>query len=219
MSSQLELTKHLIQTGYLYSPRIISAFKKIDRADFIPEELTGQAYGNYPLPIGHDQTISQPLTVAFMLELLAPKRADKILDVGAGSGWTTALLAEIVGKEGQVLGTEIVKPLAQFGQKNLAKYHFAQARIVPSGKILGLPREAPFDKILVSAAAQRLPATLLKQLTVGGRLVIPVESSIWKIEKIPASAQTPGRDGPASKVKKQEFPGFTFVPLINSKPR
>jgi len=216
MSSQLELTEHLIQTGYLRSPRIISAFKKIDREDFIPEELTGQAYGNYPLPIGHGQTISQPLTVAFMLELLSAKKGDKILDLGAGSGWTTALLAEIVGRQGQVWGTEIVKPLAKFGQKNLTKYHFAQARVVPSGNKLGLPQEAPFDKILVSAAAESLPKELVRQLVIGGKLVIPIQGSIFKIEKVPASAQTPSRDGSATKTKKQEFPGFAFVPLINS---
>ncbi|MCD6283661.1 protein-L-isoaspartate O-methyltransferase, partial [bacterium] len=93
------LIQQLISEGYLKTPEIIKAFREIDRKDFVPSYLKKEAYINAPLPIGFGQTISQPLTVAFMLELLQPKRGDKILDIGSGSGWTTALLAYIVGQK------------------------------------------------------------------------------------------------------------------------
>src|SRR3989338_8071025 len=105
------LIDDLIGGGYLKTPLIIEAFKKIDRADFVSENLRDEAYENYPLPIGFDQTISQPLTVAFMLELLQPQPGEKILDIGSGSGWTTTLLAFCVGKEGRGFGLERIPEL------------------------------------------------------------------------------------------------------------
>ena len=98
------LIESLIKDGYLKTPSIIEAFKNIDRADFVPEECKGDACVNAPLPIGFEQTISQPLTVAFMIELLEPKPGERILDIGSGSGWVTAILAYIVGSEGKVIG-------------------------------------------------------------------------------------------------------------------
>ena len=98
------LIRDLIYQGYLKTDRIVDAFSKIKRVDFVPEELQDAAQANIPLPIGHGQTISQPLTVAFMLELLQPKLGDKVLDLVAGAGWTTALLAPIGGKHGKVVG-------------------------------------------------------------------------------------------------------------------
>ena len=205
------LIEKLIADKMLKSEEIIEAFRRIDRADFVPEEYGDEAYGDYPLPIGRGQTISQPSTVAFMLELLRPAEGDRILDVGSGSGWTTALLAQIVGPKGRVWGLELLPELAKFGSENLAKYDFPhagiqQARSTGSGQagdVLGLPQEAPFDKILVSAAGQEIPKELINQLKVGGRMIIPVQSSVWKIDKISEE-----------KVDKAEFPGFVFVPLI-----
>ena len=197
------LIEKLIADKMLKSEEIIEAFRRIDRADFVPEEYGDEAYGDYPLPIGRGQTISQPSTVAFMLELLRPVEGDRILDVGSGSGWTTALLAQIVGSKGRVWGLELLPELAKFGSENLAKYDFSNAKIQQAGEIVGLPGEAPFDKILVSAAGQEIPKELINQLKVGGRMVIPVQNSVWKIDKISKA-----------KVDKQEFPGFVFVPLI-----
>src|SRR3989338_5684724 len=117
-----------------------SVFEKIDRADFVSSEYQAEANENYPLPIGFGQTISQPFTVAFMLKLLSPQEGDKVLDVGCGSGWTTALLANLVGKTGKVFGVEIIPELVSFCRKNLAKYNFPNAEIIQAGAELGLPR-------------------------------------------------------------------------------
>ena len=197
-----ELIDKLVEDGMLKTLRILEAFGEIDRANFVLEEYEDEAYGDYPLPIGHGQTISQPLTVAFMLDLLQPEAGDKVLDVGSGSGWTTALLAQIVGPAGRVWGLELVPELVKFGSENLAKYNFSYADIRQAGEILGLPDEAPFDRILVSAAGQVLPQGLIDQLKVGGRLVIPIQNSVWKIDKLSET-----------EIDKTEFSGFAFVPL------
>jgi protein-L-isoaspartate(D-aspartate) O-methyltransferase len=201
--NQESLNEFLIRTGYLESSRVIKAFEKIDRADFVLPEYRDSTYGNFPLPINHGQTISQPATVAFMLELLQVEEGDRVLDVGSGSGWTTALLAEIVGNSGEVVGVEIVPELVEFGSDNLGKYRFSNARIIEAEEGgLGYQPGAPYDKILVSASANNISDQLINQLKTGGRLVIPVKNSIWKVDKVSDD-----------KVKREEFPGFVFVPL------
>lgn len=200
------LVKDLIYQGYLKTDRIIDAFSKVKRVDFVPEELEGASQANIPLPIGHGQTISQPLTVAFMLEKLQPTPGDKILDVGSGSGWTTALLAHITGKKGKVIGIERIKELCDFGTNNISKYNFisgGRAKIVCADGSRGYVNEAPFDRILVSAAATEIPKDLKKQLKIGGRMVIPVKGSIWVVEK-----------KSEKEFEEAEYPGFAFVPLI-----
>jgi protein-L-isoaspartate(D-aspartate) O-methyltransferase len=200
------LVDELIKLGYLKTPEIISAFRKIKRVDFVREQDKNLAEINEPLSIGYGQTISQPLTVAFMFELLQPKKGDKILDVGSGSGWTTALLAEIVGEKGKVYAIEIIPELKEFGEKNVSKYNFIKKDIVKficGDGSKGLPSKKPFDKILVSAAATKIPQPLKEQLSNNGRLVIPVQSSIFLIIK---------KD---SKYEEKEFFGFSFVPLIS----
>lgn len=222
-----ELINELIQDGYLKTPGIIEAFKAIKREDFMPDEVRSEASGNYPLSIGHGQTISQPLTVAFMLELLKPEAGNKILDVGSGSGWQTALLAHIVGPsagsgssrdQGKVYAIERISELKEFGEDNTKKYDFIQkgiAEFACGDGSEGLLKEAPFDRIIVAAAAQKVPEDLLKQLKVGGRLVIPVGSH--GMPASPAGGQEivliikKGED----KFEEKRFQGFTFVPLIN----
>ena len=224
----MTLIENLIQEGWLKSPRIIEAFKKIKRVDFLPaspaggpEDLKDLAELNEALPIGYGQTISQPLVVAFMLELLEPQPGDKILDIGSGSGWTTALLAEIVGEKGKVIAIDIIPELVEFGKKNVAKYNFVEKGIVEficADGSKGFSKEAPFDKILASASAERLPPAWKEQLktralakcgdersssTIGGRIVTPIGSSIWLFIK---KSETDFRE--------IEYPGFAFVPLI-----
>ncbi|MCK9473922.1 methyltransferase domain-containing protein [Sulfurimonas sp.] len=197
-----KMVDYLIEVGTLRSNRIIEAFRNIDRADFVVDRNSIDVYGDYPLGIGNGQTISQPRTVAMMLEMLSPKEGERILDIGSGSGWTTALLAYIVGGSGSVVGVERVKELVEFGSSNLKRYKFKNAKIVEAGDELGIVGDI-FDCILVSAAADELPYELIKQLRVGGKLVIPIQSSVFEIIK--------KEDG---SFDANEHYGFAFVPLI-----
>ncbi|MDO8240933.1 MAG: protein-L-isoaspartate O-methyltransferase [Candidatus Moranbacteria bacterium] len=202
-----KLVNDLMQNGYLKSDAIIEAFERVNRIEFVPEELELQANADVALPIGYGQTISQPLVVAFMLELLEPKKGQKIMDVGSGSGWTTALLSDIVKPDGKVIAVELVSELCEFGKNNVDKFGFVKQGIAQFHNVdgsQGFPEQAPYDRIMVSAAAMdEIPQALKDQLKIGGKMVIPVGSSIIYIEK-------EGED----KFFKEEFPGFTFVPLI-----
>lgn len=198
-----ELVDYLIEKGSLSTPRIKKAFKTIDRKDFVREEHKSDPYGDYPLPIGFGQTISQPTTVAMMLEMLQPQEGDRVLDIGTGSGWTTAILAIMVGPEGYVVGVEKVSELVDFGAKNLKKYDFDNVRIFPAEETLGKPELGPFDKVLVSASAHEFPVELLEQVKVGGIVVIPVKNSVFRVKKTSENDYV-----------SEEYPGFAFVPLV-----
>jgi protein-L-isoaspartate(D-aspartate) O-methyltransferase len=159
--------------------RIGAAFAAVERADFLPEPARGQAGSDRPIAIGHGQTNSQPRTVADMLRLLEVMPGQRVLDVGAGSGWTTALLAHLVGASGSVRGVELVPELAESGEHNLRRTPFAWASIRPAiPDVLGLPDRAPYDRILVSADARDLPGALVDQLGDAGRMVVPVRGTM-----------------------------------------
>ncbi|MCH7828499.1 methyltransferase domain-containing protein [Patescibacteria group bacterium] len=199
-----ELVQHLKEVEVLKTPALVKAFLGIDRKDFVLPEYQNQAYEDYPLSIGFGQTISQPYTVAFMLELLQPKKGEKILDIGSGSAWTTALLAHAAGPKGKVYGTEVLPGLVRFGQENLSKYALLPAKVVQAKKeTLGFPGQAPFDKILVSAVGKEIPRELLSQLKDDGVMVLPVQDAVVRIQKVP------GKEPDI-----QRFEGFVFVPLI-----
>ncbi len=200
------LIKELISSGYLKTPEIIDAFQKIDRKDFVPDEYKDEAYINAPLPIGHGQTISQPLTVAFMLELLQPKKGNKILEIGSGSGWQTALLAHIAGDKGNVFAIELIPELEKFGKKNVSKYDFIRKKTVKFhcyNAINGMSEEEPFDRIIASAAVEEIPRAWKEQLKIGGRLVVPVKDIIYLLIK-----------KEEDKFETQTYLGFAFVPFI-----
>ena len=205
MQTSHDLIEAMIASGILRTPRIIEAFQTIDRKYFVPEEFAENTYVDAPLPIGKNQTISQPSTVAFMLELLAPKEGDKVLDIGAGSGWTASLLCTIVGEKGSVLGLERVDDLVRVGQNNLNQFDFKQCRIQKADEKLGMPGET-FDAILVSASADEIPRELFSQLKIGATLVIPVRNSIFRFKKISEN-----------QIETDEYNGFVFVPLIYEK--
>ncbi|WP_295051527.1 protein-L-isoaspartate O-methyltransferase [Sulfuricurvum sp.] len=206
MHSNQQLIDHLIASGVLRSLSLINAFKKCDRIDFVPEEFRPYAYEDRPLPISNGQTISQPYTVAIMLELLQPHSGDKVLDIGSGSGWTTALLATTVGESGFVEGIDIIPSLVEYGKENLqtAGIYNASISLIDS-QILGKPGRR-YDRILVSASAPEMPRALFDQLKSGGTLVIPVQNSIWRLTKHEDET-----------FDAYELPGFVFVPLIGSK--
>lgn len=236
MISQEELVRYLKENvRVLGNPRLERAFRAVDRKYFAPKELQDEAYADYPLPIGFEATISQPTTVAFMLEKLEVQPGQKVLDIGSGSGWTTALLAHLVGHKGapphqsagadwcvgKVIGLEIIPELVALGQKNLSLYHSYVPTNVGISKlgakgveirqaekgIIGMPEEAPFDRILVSAASPKVPQELLRQLKPDGIMVIPIgdEHSVQKLVRIHKKL-----DGG---LETEEFPGFVFVPL------
>ncbi len=203
MKTLHELVDDMIFSNMLKSPLIIDAFRTIDRKYFVPDEYAEDAYADIPLPIGNYQTISQPSTVAFMLERLDPQDGNKVLDIGSGSGWTTALLCYIVGDKGSVTGVERVDILMVQGRDNLSKFRFnSHCHIEKAGDKLGLPGKQ-FDRILVSASADEIPEELFSQLKIGGILVIPIRESIFKFTKVSEK-----------QIDKEEFYGFVFVPLI-----
>ena len=202
------LTSKLEAKGFLKEEKIKSAFQKIDRKDFVSEKSKNKAYMDIPLPIGEGQTISQPSVVAFMIEWLDPQPGNKILDIGSGSGWTTALLAEIVGKKGKIFGLERFSELKEYGKENVAKYNFldkGQAEIIVGDGYQGLPKQAPFDRILVSASLsgeKQIPTSWNKQLKDSGIVVTPIKNSIYKLTK------------QKEEFKKESQSGFRFVPLV-----
>lgn len=199
----------LIEDGYLKTPAVIEAFRAIDRRDFVPSEAANDAYANHPLPIGVEQTISQPLVAAFMIELLSPQPGDKVLDIGAGSGWQTAILAKIVtdgGAPGKVFALERIAKLAKFAEENVAKYGFIESGavevVLKDGK-LGQSSAAPFDRIIAAASAETLPPVWKTQLKIGGRLVAPVGHNIVVLEK-----------RSKEDFEEKRYFGFSFVPLL-----
>ncbi|MBU2635437.1 protein-L-isoaspartate O-methyltransferase [Patescibacteria group bacterium] len=205
----MDLIDSLIEEGWLKTPRIIDAFRKIKRVDFMSEDIKDLAELNEALPIGSGQTISQPLTVAFMLEQLQPEAGDNILDIGSGSGWTSALLAQIVGSNGKITAIEIIPELKEFGEKNVSKYNFIKKGIVQficTDGSKGYKEEAPFNRILASASAEKIPQAWKEQLEIKGRIVAPVRNSIWVLIK-----------KSKEEFEETEHPGFAFVPLVEDK--
>ena len=195
--------------------RIAEAFARVPREPFLPVTERQNASGNVPLPIGHGQTNSQPSTVADMLRLLDPQPGETVLDLGSGSGWTSMLLAVLVGPAGQVLGVERHPELVDSSQAAIdavtaeAPDQETLAEVAIHAAIpgaLGLPAEAPFDRILVSAGTETLPDQLVDQLALGATMVIPVAGEMLRV----------ARDGPgADELTITRHGWYRFVPLIS----
>lgn len=167
---QLMVDSQLRARG-ISNPRVLEAMLRVPRDQFVSEQYRGQAYEDHPLPIGEGQTISQPYIVARMLESLELTPADKVLEIGTGSGYATALLAELGGP---VFSIERHPALAESARGVLFALGYTNVHIITGDGALGLPAEAPFDAILVSAAAPELPPALLAQLSNRGRMIVPV---------------------------------------------
>lgn len=196
------LIAFLKDTGAIQTVAVEEAFRAVDRARFVPEASKPVAYLDTALPLGAGQTISQPTVVAYCLELLEVRRDARVLDVGSGSGWTTALLAHVVGPTGSVIGLERIPSLVSFGSENLSAYAFPNAHIEQATSALGKPESAPFDRILVSASAENMPEELARQLADGGRMVIPIRDAICAVTRAGDTFSKTCREG------------FVFVPLI-----
>ncbi len=189
--------------GPMDGDRLAAAFEAIERADFLPASLRRAAGSDQALEIGFGQTNSQPSTVRDMLRLLEVHPGHRVLDVGCGSGWTTALLGFLVGERGRVDGVEIVPELVEWGRDNLAGYAMpwtAIGQAVPG--VLGLPERAPYDRILVSAESSQLPASLVDQLGPAGRMVLPVAGRMLVVRRT------------ASGTEVERHGHYAFVPLV-----
>jgi protein-L-isoaspartate(D-aspartate) O-methyltransferase len=183
--------------------RVLAAMRNIPRELFVPPESRHLAYEDKPLPIGYGQTISQPFIIAIMTEALELKGTEKVLEIGTGSGYQAAILAELAER---VITTERVKPLAEMARKLLARLGYNNIEIHLAEETLGWRREAPYDAIMVTAAAPKMPSDLIAQLGIGGRLVIPVGSRhVQELCKI-----SRGR----KKNKIENLGGCRFVSLI-----
>lgn len=154
-------------------PRVIQAMQDVPRHEFVSDRYDDDAYLNMPLPIGHGQTISQPYIVALMTDLIGAQSSDRILEIGTGSGYQAAILAELAA---EVYSIEIVEPLAVLAKERLERLHYKNIQVRFGDGYHGWPEQAPFDAIVVTAAASHIPPPLVQQLKPGGRMIIPVGS-------------------------------------------
>lgn len=192
-----QLIENLKRHGF--NDKIIKAFLKVSREKFISRELKKLAYEDIALPLESGATISQPYTIAFMLNLLELRRGQKILEIGSGSGYVLALLYEIT--KGEIYGIEIIDSLAKKSEKILFELGYNKVRVYFRNGFIGLEEKAPFDRILISASANKIPEHLFSQLNNNGIMVVPIGNSIFKFRK---------RKG---EILTEEFSGFAFVPL------
>ena len=170
-ATRARMVHEQLEARGIHDPRVLAAMRKVPRDEFVPASLAPWAYEDAPLPIGHDQTISQPYIVALMSELAALRPDSRVLEVGTGSGYQAAVLAELAR---DVYTIEIVPELADASRATLARLGYGRVHVRQGDGYRGWPEAAPFDAILVTAAPERVPAPLLEQLAPAGRLVIPV---------------------------------------------
>jgi len=178
LRAQREALADALDHGGIDDPEVLAAMRAVPRHEFVPEDQRDLAYLDQPLPIGHEQTISQPHVVAFMTELADVQDGEKVLEVGTGSGYQAAVLAEL-GAE--VYSIEIVEPLGRQAEATLRRLGYDVHTRIGDG-YRGWPSEAPFDAIVITAAPPEVPRPLLDQLAVGGRMVVPVGADLWSQE-------------------------------------
>jgi len=200
-----KLIEHIKSIGYLKSKQLEEALRNIPRHYFVPESIRHLAYRDTPLSIGFNQTISQPSTVVAMTEVLGVKKDQKILEIGTGSGWQSAILSYLIGEKGFVYTIEVIKELAEFAKGNLQKMRVRNVEVFVQDGSLGLEEKAPFDRIIVTAACPDIPRPLLEQLKVDGIMVIPV-GDVYLQEMMVIKKLKKG-------IEKKSIGNFMFVPL------
>ncbi len=168
----------------IHEERVLAALAKVPREEFVPKEVRPPSYTDQPLPIGYNQTISQPYVVAFMTEQLQLKRDDRVLEIGSGSGYQTAILAELVA---DVYTIEIIEPLAKNAEATLIRLGYKNVQVKAGDGYKGWPEHAPFDAVIVTCAPDHVPQPLVDQMKEGGRMIIPVgrlgEQELYFLEK------------------------------------
>ncbi len=199
------MTAEQIQDRGVRSPEVLRAMRATPRHLFVPEPMRPQAYQDTPLPIGYGQTISQPYIVAVMTELLAPAKTQKVLEIGTGSGYQAAVLSPLVGR---LFSIEIVPELAKQSAELLKTLGYANVTVRQGDGYLGWPTEAPFDRIILTAAPPEIPKALLDQLKPGGKLVAPVGASALDQELVVIDK------GPDGKIRERSVFPVRFVPMV-----
>ena len=189
-------------------PRVLEAMRKVPRHKFVPERLRGLAYGDTPLSIGHGQTISQPYIVAFMTEKLEPAPTDRVLEIGTGSGYQAAVLAELVK---EVYTIEIVEPLANQAREVLENLGYKNVHVRVGDGYRGWPEKAPFDAIIVTCAPDAIPKPLVEQLKDGGRMIIPVGRR-GRLQDLVLLEKREGR------IRQRKVLPVQFVPMTRDEP-
>ncbi len=210
---RMKAIERLIQSGYIHTPSVIHAMQQVPREEFLPDTLRERAYTDTPLPIGYGQTISALHMVGMMAEALHLSQGQTVLEVGSGSGYHAAVIAEIVAHQatqpaGHVYTLEIIPELYQFAQANLRKTHYDdRVTAIHSDGSLGLPDHAPYDRIYVAAAAPHIPVPLTQQLRNKGLLVIPVGRRHFFQELIRIKKDD-------HRLIEDRLGGVAFVPLV-----
>ncbi len=199
------MVERQIESRGITDPKILEAFRAVPREAFISEEYADLAYGDHPLPIEAGQTISQPYIVALMIKAAEIKPGDKVLEVGAGSGYAAAVISRIAGK---VVAIERQRELVKIAQQRIARLGYDNVKIVEGDGTRGCPEEAPFDAILAAASGSHLPPQWVEQLAEGGRIVMPVGDPGW-IQKLVKVTK-----GPGGNLITEDLGGVRFVPLI-----
>ncbi len=170
------LIKYWNKTGLIHDVKLINAFKEVKREKFVLLEYKDKAYDDIALPIGYGSTISQPSTIMIMLQALEIKPDNKILEIGTGSGYTAALMSKIISNKGKIYGLDIVPEIIEFAERNLTEEKIKNVELFCEDGSKGLKKYAPYDRILVNAAAKDTPKELINQLKINGILVIPIGS-------------------------------------------
>jgi protein-L-isoaspartate(D-aspartate) O-methyltransferase len=203
LEERMDMVEYQIRRRGVTDQDVLDAMERVPRHEFVPKQYQSQAYADHPLPIGYGQTISQPYIVALMTELLQLRTTDRVLEIGSGSGYQAAILAELVA---EVYTVEIVEPLATEAAERMERLGYTNVHVLHADGYYGWEEHAPYDAIIVTCAPDHIPQPLVQQLRDGAKLVIPVGppggyQTLWQVTK------------EGSEVKKRNVTGVLFVPL------